>query len=147
VQDALIKIEKKYNGRVVVKKFAFPLSEATFGATEAVLCVKSSGKRKIMSGLIYKNQGKWKNNRYPESLWKSYAKKSGADLTRWEKCIKQKDSSKRIKKSRDLGLGLGVRVTPTFFIGEIKMEGSRSIGQLKRVIERNVLKLNERARK
>ncbi|GEM_PF-2428705 len=144
MQEALIEIEKKYNGLVVVKKLAFPLSEITFRATEAVLCVKNFDQRKNMSSLIYKNQGRWRNDRYPESLWKSYAKKSGADLFEWEKCLKEKESSARINKSRDLGLGLGVRATPTFFVGETKMEGSKSIDRLKGVIEGNVLKLKKR---
>ena len=145
MQDALQEIIKKYDGLVLVKKLAFPLSELTFRATEAVLCVKNSGQRKKMSDLIYKNQLKWRNNRYPESLWKTYAKDSGENLTEWKKCIERRDGLGRINKSRDLGLGLGVRGTPTFFVGDKKLVGSKSIGRLKKVVESHVSKFRKRA--
>ncbi len=144
MQDALQEIVKKYNGRVLVKKLAFPLSELTFRATEAVLCVKNPSQRKIMSDLIYKNQSKWRNNRYPKSLWKAFAKDSGEDLMAWKECIERRDNLGRINKSRDLGLGLGVRATPTFFVGDEKLEGSKSIGRLKKIIGSRVLRLRKR---
>ena len=97
-----------------------------------------------MSRFIYKKQEKWRTSRYPESLWKSFAKSSGADLTAWEKCLKKRNYLEKIKKTKDLGLGLGVRGTPTFFVGESKMEGSKSIGRLKKVVQKKMFKLRKR---
>ena len=145
MQDALQEIVKKYDGLVLVKKLAFPLSELTFRATEAVLCVKNPSQRKKMSDLIYKNQLKWRNNRYPESLWKAYAKDSGENLMEWKNCIERRDGLGRINKSRDLGLGLGVRGTPTFFVGDEKLVGSKSMIRLKKIIESHVLKFRKKA--
>ncbi len=144
MQEALREIEKKYNGLVVFKKLAFPLSETTFRATEAVLCVKNYSKRKLMSDFIYKSQARWRNSRYPESLWLSFLKKIDANIASWKKCLNQKESVARINRSRDLGLGLGVRSTPTFFIGNKKIEGSKSLALLRKTIKKEVLKLKKR---
>ena len=63
-------------------------------------------------------------------VWEKYALAAGANVEKWRSCLASQDHRSAIEADKALGIRMGVRATPTIFIGKEKISGARSFNVL-----------------
>ena len=69
---------------------------------------------------------------------KRYAAELGLDQSRFNQCLDNGETASRITQDLADGRAVGVRGTPTFFIGSRMIEGPVQIGQLSQLVEQEL---------
>jgi protein-disulfide isomerase len=88
-------------------------------AAEAGACAHSQGKFWQLHDRMFQNQ----NDLSKVSIL-NYAKQSGINMKTFETCLEERRYQDEVEKDRAVGIELGVRGTPTWFINGEKLEGS-----------------------
>jgi protein-disulfide isomerase/rhodanese-related sulfurtransferase len=99
-------------------------------AAEASECAGEQGKFWEMVEKIYSRQ----DDLTPEGLERDAAE-LGLDQPRFNQCLRGAAMAGRVRRDVDDGRALGVRATPTFFIGQQKIEGVLTAAQLSQLID------------
>jgi protein-disulfide isomerase len=102
----------------------FPLSNHAnaFTASEAAECAGGQGKYLAMRLSLFANQ----RDLTPPRLL-DYAADNGLDPGTFQKCLAEGQAKAQVKTDITEGQRLGVTSTPTFFIGEIKPDGTITV--------------------
>lgn len=117
----------------------FPLESIHFfaeRAAEASECAGEQGKFWEMVDAIY-------SRRYDLSIegLKRTAGEIGVDQSRFYRCLAGEAMADRVRRDIQDGLALGVRATPTFFIGQQKVEGVMTTEQFSRLVAAQLAKI------
>ena len=98
----------------------FPLNIHPFApkAAEASECARDQGKFWEMHDQLFLNQ-----QALAETDILRYAQTVGLDRTRFEACLASAATAGRVRADTAEGVRLGVRSTPTFFLGQIEPDG------------------------
>ncbi|MFQ5538332.1 MAG: DsbA family protein [Gemmatimonadota bacterium] len=86
--------------------------------TEAAECVLEQDPElfEVMNGRLWDDQRAWKSSGDPLAVVRGFARDSGADMARWDSCMKEGRRKDRVQAATALARQLGVRGTPTFFV-------------------------------
>ena len=138
--NQIVKKIKEHYGknkvRVVFKHFPLrsihPLAQT---ASEASMCVNEQSSTKFwkFQDMAFDNQSKLGM----EDL-KSYAKKVGADVKKFDECMESKKYKKVVDENFSEGEKIGVSSTPTFFINSQPVLGASSFEQFKTIIDEEI---------
>jgi rhodanese-related sulfurtransferase len=114
----------------------FPLSKIhpwAEKAAEASECAAEQGK--FWEGLekLFAEQAD-----LSEDALKRYGGELGLDQTRFNQCLDSGKTASRVTQDLADGRALGVRATPTFFIGPRMIEGPMEFGQLSQLVEQEL---------
>ena len=101
---------------LIVKDFPLDFHPKAMGATLVLHCAGKQDSTKFwdVQGELFTHQ-----NRLGSVLYKELVKKYGLNQRQFDACINDADQKKRIEASLEYAQTLGVRGTPTFFIGRI----------------------------
>jgi len=113
------RIKAKYidSGKVryVFRDMPSPSRGQAVYAAIAANCAGEQGKYFDMHRILFENASRLENKSYVR-----FAKKLGLDIPKFEACLVDEKQLSEIGKDIEDGQHLGVRGTPTFFVGKIK---------------------------
>ncbi len=126
MQGALVELRKQFKNQIEFHHKDFPLRDLTFRAAEAARCAGDENKVAQMRTFIFNGQRRWGTASSAVDIWEKYALAAGANVDKWRSCMASQEHRSAIEADRSLGIRMGVRSTPTIFIGRDRMEGARS---------------------
>lgn len=133
-KDRLNELKKMYGKKifVVFKQFPLPMHPDARPAAEASLCVLEQGSDKFwkIHDLMFENQDK-----LSASDLQGYAKKAGADVAKFDECVKAKKYASAVEDSLEEGRKLGVDSTPTFYVNSNPVHGAKDLSEFKELID------------
>ncbi|MCX8194524.1 MAG: DsbA family protein [Candidatus Micrarchaeota archaeon] len=138
VQGTVEEVLRAYPGEVQLQFRHYPLENLhpeAFGAAVAAVCAERQGAFWKMHDKMYSNQ----QALYKENLT-SYAHEIGLDMKKFEECLGSEEAALEVKKEMEEGAKKGVRATPTFLIGESKLEGALPFSTFKSMIDSELAK-------
>ena len=88
------------------------------------MCASVQGKFWQMHESLFATQEKWEGQANPVPTFDSLAVAAGVDARAWRDCMTSHATAKLIDADHDRSRSAGVQSTPTFFIGDRKLEGA-----------------------
>ena len=135
-EEAARQIRAQYADRIRFVFRQFPLSKIhpqAEKAAEASECTAEQGK--FWEGLekLYAEQAD-----LSEDALKRYARELGLDQTRFNQCLDSGETTSRVTQDLADGRAVGVRATPTFFIGQKRIEGPLEFATFSHLVEQEL---------
>ena len=131
--DTFPQLEREYieTGRVRYVFRDYPIEAAhpqAFKAHEAAHCAAEQGKQRDMHKRIFANQRAMSVNDLM-----AHAAALGLDKARFEKCLAQGAQATKVRSAMSAGEQVGVRGTPTFFVG-LTEPNSPNVKAVRRIV-------------
>jgi protein-disulfide isomerase len=122
-------IDNEYvkTGKARLAYLNFPLTSIhpnAQAAAEAAMCASVQDKFWPMHESLFAAQERWESQPNPMPVFDSLAVAAGVQPKAWRDCMTTHATAKLIEADPDRSRGAGVRSTPTFFIGDRKLEGA-----------------------
>jgi protein-disulfide isomerase/rhodanese-related sulfurtransferase len=120
-EEAAREIRRKYGSQVRFVFRQFPLERIhsrALAAAEASECAAEQGKFWEAVEKLYRD-----DRDLSEEALLRYARELGLDVGRYEQCLRGGAMTARVRRDVEDGRALGVRATPTFFVGRRRIEG------------------------
>ena len=133
IEPVIERVRKTYGEKIRYTLRHFPLTRVhahSWKAAEAAECAAEQGKYWDAVAVFFDHQ----QDLRPEAL-KGYAGQIGLDGEAFSQCLDSGRMAERVRKDREDGEELGVRGTPTFFVGHRAVSGQISYDQFARMIE------------
>ena len=119
--------------------YDFPLDQHrnSVSASMAAACAADQGKFWEMHDKVFEGQNDWNTfaSRNPKGIFEGYAREIGLNTDAWEECYDSNRHRGAIEANKQEGIRRQVRSTPTFFIGNRKIEGPRPYDELKAYVD------------
>ena len=90
-------------------------------------CAARQGKFWALHDLLVTRQAQWAPLISAEGMFTQFAREAGMDVNALGRCLASGDLEPAIMQDRDLGRSLGVQSTPTYFINNKMVVGSKSM--------------------
>lgn len=126
-------ITTKYKDQVRLVVRDFPLEAIHPGATKAAhaaRCAKDQGKYWAYHDKLFVNQ-----NAFSDAELEQYAIEVGANIDRFQECMRENRFRQAIESDVTDGLAAGVGGTPTFFFNGHRIQGALNAEMLELIIE------------
>lgn len=106
-------------------------------AMKAATCVAEQDESRFwaMHDTLFAKQDVWKDTRYADQLFRSYAVVAGADADAFSECYESARASDRITAANALAIKTGVRSTPTFFVNGQLVQGALPTREFRKVLD------------
>lgn len=122
-------LDKEYvqTGKVRLAYLNFPLPSMhpnARAASEAAMCASVQGKFWELHSALFTTQERWANLPNPVAFFDTLATSAGVDGAAWRSCMSSHATIPLIDADRERSGKSGVKSTPTFFIGDQKIEGA-----------------------
>ena len=130
------KIRAHYENQIrfVFRHFPLPsIHPQAQEAAEASECAAEQGKFWEAAEKLYRDQGDLR-----EPALKRYAAELGLDTKRFAQCLDSKTTAARVRRDFEDARALGLRATPTFFIGHRIVEGSLDYASFAQLVEQEL---------
>jgi protein-disulfide isomerase len=111
-------------------------------SAEAAMCASVQGKFWEMHDALFRTQAKWAAMQQPNSLFDSLATSVGVQAAPYRSCVESKATQPMITADIQRVSDAGVQSTPTFFIGDERIEGAVPLPELRAAIDRALAKAN-----
>jgi protein-disulfide isomerase len=108
----------------------FPLTNMHHHAMISALyseCAARQGKFWALNELMMPQQGQWAQLISPQPIFQAMATQVGMDINQLNACLASDDARRVINDEKSLGQSLGVVSTPTYFVNNKMMVGSKSL--------------------
>jgi protein-disulfide isomerase/rhodanese-related sulfurtransferase/uncharacterized membrane protein len=135
-EETARQIRAQYGDRIRFVFRQFPLSKIhpqAEKAAEASECAAEQGKFWEAVEKLYAEQAD-----LSVDALKRYARELGLDQNRFNQCLDSGETVSRINRDLADGRALGVRATPTFFIGQKRIEGPMEFAQFAQLIDQEL---------
>jgi len=133
VQKSVEAVRAKYGDRIRLIFRHYPvwaLHPYAETAAEASECAADQGKFWEAAKKFYDNQ----TDLSDPALFR-YAQELGLEMGKFKQCLGSGTMAKRVRRDFEDGMAVGVRRTPTFFIGDKMAEGALDISQFSQLID------------
>jgi len=121
-------LEKEYvaTGKVRMAYVNFPLRMHPHAreASEAAMCAGAQGKFWQYGDSLFNSQPEWAAMQVATPKFESYATSLGLDMSAWRSCMTDHVMEGMIQADYDRGVKANVNSTPTFFVGNVVVEGA-----------------------
>ncbi len=120
---------KKYPGRIFLELKYFPLRMHRHGFKSSLYaqCAARQGKFWPFHDLLIDRQGQWKGLVNAQSAFTIMVKDTGLDQKKMDACLGNKEVADVIIKDKTEGQSRRVKSTPTYFINDKMVVGSKSL--------------------
>jgi predicted DsbA family dithiol-disulfide isomerase len=123
-------LKDRYNStRIVFSHFPLPQHTYAEKAAEAAECAGDQGRFWEYHDTLFSHQ-----DALQADALKSYAKQLGLNATLFDACLDSGVMASRVSSDKNAALSRGVQSTPTFFVNDVKIEGSQSLSYFDRVV-------------
>ena len=103
-------------------------------AAEAAMCSGAQGKFWELHSSLFTTQDLWAKLPNPGVFFDTLATKAGVDAAAWRTCMSSHASLPLIDADNDRTSKSGVQSTPTFFVGDRKIEGAYPVDSFRVII-------------
>lgn len=132
-------IDRDYvkTGKVFFKYVPFVMGMFPNGgqAARAAECAAEGGRFWPMHDWLYAEQRAWKGTRAPYELFQGEAKAVGLDAGQFDACYAKEGMHPRTRQANAAAEALGVRVTPSFLVGDRGVEGALPLAQFRELLD------------
>ncbi len=137
VQGALQEIKERHGDDLAIVSYNFPLvpNKNARPAARAVIAASKQGKALEMRELIFAEQKSLKGAINLQKRFAGYAKQLELDVELFKEDYTSKDTKEQLDAELKLGETLGVYGTPTFFINNQRIAGTRTADQFEKFIK------------
>jgi protein-disulfide isomerase/uncharacterized membrane protein/rhodanese-related sulfurtransferase len=135
-EEAARQVRAKYGERIRFVFRQFPLGKIhppAEKAAEASECAGEQGKFWEAVEKLYTEQGD-----LSEDALKRYAAELGLDQNRFNQCLASGETAWRVNQDLADGRALGVRATPTYFIGQKRIESPLDFATFSQLVEQEL---------
>jgi protein-disulfide isomerase len=144
-EQAFATIDREYvqTGKVRLAYLNFPLSSIhpnARGAAEAAMCASVQNKFWPMHDALFVSQERWAGLENPMSTFDSLAVASGVNAPTWRACMTSHATGPIIDADHARSTSAGVGSTPTFFVGDRKLEGAYPVDSFRVAIDAAIAK-------
>ena len=135
--DLTIRREYIDNGKVRLAFVNFPINSHAnaIPAAEHAMCAAAQDKFWQMHDALFAAQDKWAPLPDPRPTLEQIAASVGVDMTALRSCVSSHKMLPLIEADREKASRAGVRATPSFFIGEVLLEGVQPIENLRKPLD------------
>ena len=137
-------LQKDYvaTGKVRVAFLNYPLSmhAHSMQAAEAAMCASAQDKFWPMHTALFTTQEQWDGPANPSAFFESLATKVGVNVADWRHCVSTHAVLPLIQADLARLRSSGVNATPTFFVGNQRLEGAIPLAQLRLVLDAALVK-------
>jgi protein-disulfide isomerase len=139
-EDAFAAIDREYvqTGKVRLAYLNFPLSSIhpnAQAAAEAAMCASVQGKFWPLHDGLFRAQERWAGMQNPMAAFDSLAVAAGVAAAPWRACMTSHATAAIIDADRNRSASAGVKSTPTFFVGDRKLEGAYPVDSFRVAID------------
>jgi protein-disulfide isomerase len=138
-------LDKEYvqTGKVRLAYLNYPMPSLhpnARAASEAAMCASVQGKFWELHESLFSTQENWAGQANPVATFDSLALAAGADGPKWRSCMSSHATIPLIDADHDRSASNGVKSTPTFYIGDRKLEGAFPADSFRVTIDRQLAK-------
>ena len=135
--DLTIRREYIDNGKVRLAFVNFPINSHAnaIPAAEHAMCAAAQDKFWQMHDSLFASQEKWAPLPNPASALEQVAASVGVDVAALRSCVSAHKMLPLIEADREKASRAGVRATPSFFIGDVPLEGVQPIENLRKALD------------
>ncbi|HEU4563631.1 MAG TPA: DsbA family protein [Gemmatimonadaceae bacterium] len=112
-----------------------PSHRNAWPAAEAAMCAAAQGKFWPMHDALFTTQQRWGSLPDPLPLFDSLATSAGVDGAKLRQCIASRAVRPLIQADADRAVEAKVNSTPTFIIGNARIEGAYPFAEFKRAVD------------
>jgi len=136
--DAYEKIQDEYGDKVKYVFWPMPTGRHRFDRTtaQAAYCAEEQGKHFEYMELLFQRQGQG-----TDADIKAFAREVDLDLGAFNECYDSGRYKSTVAGDYSQGTKFGVRITPTFFINDVKVEGEHPFSVYKKYIDLELARL------
>lgn len=130
-------------GKVRLAYLNFPIPSLhpnARAASEAAMCASVQGKFWELHESLFNTQEAWAPQKNPMPTFDSLAVAAGADGAQWRSCMSSHAAGPIIDADHQRTSASGVKSTPTFFIGDQKLEGAYPADSFRVIITKQIAK-------
>ncbi|HKW49815.1 MAG TPA: thioredoxin domain-containing protein, partial [Gemmatimonadaceae bacterium] len=129
-------------GKVVLAYLNFPLRQHqnSMPAAEAAMCASVQNKFWPMHDALFTSQEKWETLPDPMPMFDSTVAHLGVAMPAWRDCVTRHLTRPLIEADYARSQSAGVRSTPTFFVGDQRVDGFAPYTAFRRVVEGQLAK-------
>ena len=147
--DVFPTIEREYvqTGKVRLAYLNYPLVSIhanARGASEAAMCASVQGKFWELHQSLFVTQAAWAPMLNPMPTFDSLAVAARVDPTAWRKCMADHATRPIIDADQDRSSRVGVKSTPSFFIGDRALEGAYPVDTFRVALDAALAKARAR---
>ena len=137
VQMPVIRQQLIATGKVRWRYRDFPLPSHQYSryAALAAQCAGEQGKFWEMHDQLFSNHQWAQTGKNPAALFRDFARTIGLDVDRYDACVSSQRYAGRIQASVQEGEALGVRGTPSFFVGGRPFQGRATSDDFKALVD------------
>jgi protein-disulfide isomerase len=122
-------LEREYvqTGKVRLAYLNYPMPSLhpnARAAAEAAMCASVQGKFWELHSALFATQERWAGLPDPVAFFDTLASTAGVDAKAWRSCMSSHATIPLIDADHERSAASGVKSTPTFFIGDKKIEGA-----------------------
>ncbi len=103
-------------------------------AARASECAGEQNRFWVMYDRLFSAQAEWKRERSPDALFERYAASAGLDKSRFAACYARAETHPGTTRANDAAEKLGVRVTPSFIVNGLPVEGALPLADFRRLL-------------
>jgi protein-disulfide isomerase len=111
-------------------------------SAQAAMCASVQGRFWEMHDALFRTQARWAGMATPQPLFDSLATSVGVEAAPFRSCIESKATEPMIAADARRVSDAGVQATPTFFIGDERIEGAVPLAELRAAVDRALAKAN-----
>ena len=138
-------LDKEYvqTGKIRLAYLNFPIPSLhpnARTAAEAAMCASVQGKFWELHESLFTTQPKWAGQTSPMATFDSLALAAGANGPKWRSCMTSHATIPLIDADHDRSASNGVQSTPTFYVGDQKLEGAYPVDSFRVIIGQQLAK-------
>jgi len=126
LSEPINKLQKQYNLRVIYREFPLAIHAHAKEAAYAAEAAARQGRFWQMHDLLYREQPVWSKSMDTRALFNAYAGMLQLDLDRFKKDMDSSEVQQQVELDLRRGAGIGVKTTPTIFINNEAVPGTKS---------------------
>lgn len=137
-RDTLPKIKEAYidTGKVRLVFNDFPLGGLALAVAMLARCVPKDQYFGLVE-ILFRSQGQWSRSPEPKTELLKLVRFAGMSEADFDACLENEALNKAIRgRAEAAGTMLGIRATPTFFIGKTKVPGNLPFEDFKDIIDK-----------
>jgi protein-disulfide isomerase len=126
LSEPLNQLQKQHHLRVIYREFPLPIHAHAKEAAYAAEAAARQDRFWQMHDLLYREQAVWSNSTDARSLFNAYAGMLQLDLGRFKKDMDSTEVQRQVEIDQQRGASIGVKNTPTIFINNEVVPGTKS---------------------